>query len=150
MKRKIFIGIVALLVLIQFIRPARNQSSTASPNDITAKFAVPADVKQILDKACYDCHSNNTYYPWYSNIQPVGWWLQWHVNEGKHELNFNEFTSYPAKKQDHKMEEVMETVKKGEMPMDSYTWMHDEAKLTEQEKQTLINWAAGIRKQVHL
>lgn len=150
MKRKIYIAILVVLVLIQFIRPGRNQSTATSANDISARYAVPADVKQILDKACYDCHSNNTEYPWYSNIQPVGWWLQWHVNEGKHELNFNEFLSYPAKKQDHKMEEVMETVKKGEMPMNSYTWMHGEAKLTDQEKQTLINWASGIRKQGHL
>jgi hypothetical protein len=150
MKRKVLIIVIVVLVLIQFIRPEKNISSVASINDISSKYAVPADVKEVLEKACNDCHSNNTVYPWYSNIQPVGWWLQYHVKEGKRELNFSEFATYPAKKQDHKMEEMIEMVKKGEMPLNSYTWMHTNAKLSEQERQLLVNWAQEIRNKIIL
>jgi len=148
MKRKVLIVVIAVLIIIQFIRPEKNLSSVASVNDISKKYAVPADVQQVLEKACNDCHSNNTVYPWYSNIQPVGWWLQYHVNEGKHELNFNEFAKYPAKKQDHKMEELIEMVKKDEMPLNSYTWIHTNSKLSDPEKQLLVNWAQEIRNKI--
>ena len=150
MKKRILFFLLALLVIIQFIRPGKNLSTTGSANDISTKFAVPENIHLILEKACYDCHSDNTYYPWYSNIQPIGWWLQYHVNEGKRELNFNEFAKYPAKKQDHKLKELIETVKEGEMPLTSYTWLHKKAKLSEQEKQILVDWAQGIRNRIIL
>ena len=148
--KKFFIILVTVLIIIQFIRPARNISQETSPNHIAAQHPVPADVKPILDRACNDCHTNNTYYPWYSNIQPVGWWLQYHVNDGKEHLNFSEFLSYDAKKQDHKMEELIEMVKEKEMPLNSYTWTHTEARLTAEERQLLVNWAEGIRKNIGL
>ena len=96
--KKFFKRFLLLLLLvfigIQFFRPAKNKSEGISANDITAKYAVPDDVKAILKTSCYDCHSNNTNYPWYSNIQPVAWWLKDHIDEGKRELNFSEFASY--------------------------------------------------------
>ncbi len=148
MKRKILYGLVIILVAIQFIRPAKNQSDVISSNDITKAYTVPADIDLILKKACNDCHSNNTVYPWYSNIQPVAWWLQDHVNDGKKHLNFSEFLSYPAKKQYKKLDEVIETVKEGEMPLNSYTWIHKDAVLTNTEKLALSNWANSIMKQL--
>lgn len=150
MKRKILVLALIALVIIQFFHPARNIHAGPFPNDISMKYAESAEVKQVLEKACNDCHSNNTVYPWYSNIQPVAWWLQNHVNEGKRELNFNEFLTYPAKKQDHKLEELMETVKEGEMPLNSYTWVHTNAKLTVEERRLLTDWAANIRKLIIL
>jgi hypothetical protein len=150
MKRRILIIAIGLLIIIQLIIPERNISSASFPNDISTQYVVPANVKQVLEKACDDCHSNNTNYPWYTNIQPVGWWLQHHVNEGKRELNFNEFVGYPLKKQDHKMEELIKTVKEGEMPINSYTWTHKNAKLSEQEKELLLNWAQEIRNKIIL
>ena len=150
MKKRILFFLLALLVIIQFIRPGKNLSTTGSANDISTKFAVPENIHVILEKACYDCHSDNTYYPWYSNIQPIGWWLQYHVNEGKRELNFNEFAQYNSKKQDHKLKELIETVKESEMTLDSYTWLHKKAKLSEQEKQILVDWAQGIRNRIIL
>lgn len=148
MKKRIVLILIALLVVIQFIRPARNLSATPSSNDISHFYKVPDTVAGILQRACNDCHSNNTRYPWYTNIQPVGWWMQHHVNEGKGELNFSEFGTYTAKRQNHKMEEVAEQVKKGEMPLNSYLWIHTDAKLTDQEKQILISWANGLRSQI--
>lgn len=148
MLRKILIGLMVALVIIQFIRPERNVASAMSANDISTKYTVPDDVNKLLQKACNDCHSNNTVYPWYSNIQPVGWWLQNHVNEGKEELNFSEFATYKNKKAAHKLEEVVELVEEGEMPLESYTIVHKEAKLTNEEKATLVTWAKALHQQI--
>jgi len=148
MKKRVVLIIFVLLVVIQFIRPARNLSATTSPNDITQIYLVPEPVKVLLNKACNDCHSNNTHYPWYTNVQPVGLWLQHHVNEGKHELNFSEFGAYPAKRQYHKLEEVAKQVKNDEMPLSSYLWVHADAKLSDADKQLLINWANELRKMI--
>ena len=148
MKRKIIWGLAAVLILIQFIRPAKNQSNSISDKDISTVYPVSAEVSGILKKACNDCHSNNTVYPWYSNIQPVAWWLQHHVDEGKGELDFSNFASYSPKKQHHKLEEVIEQVKDGEMPLNSYTWIHKDAVLTDAEKRTLSDWAATLRNEI--
>jgi len=145
MVKKILYGLLIALVLIQFIRPERNISEVPSENDIRVHYAVPAEVESILKRACFDCHSNNTYYPWYTNIQPVGWWLQNHINEGKGELNFSDFAAYSPKKADHKLEEVVELVEEKEMPLKSYTWVHKDAVLNAQEIETLVNWANSLR-----
>src|SRR5215210_3758877 len=134
MKKKIFLSLLAILIIIQFIRPARNISNQVAATDITKVYTVPADVQQVLKVSCNDCHSNNTVYPWYTNIQPVGWWLQNHVNEGKVELDFSAFASYSAKRQHHKLEEVMEQVKDDHMPIKSYLWIHKDAKLSADQK----------------
>jgi hypothetical protein len=146
--KKIILGIVVLLVIIQFFRPEKNSSTGISENHISKKYATPDEVKIILDKACYDCHSNNTNYPWYANFQPVAWWLDHHVDEGKGEINFDEFLTYPAKKARHKMEEVNEMVKEGEMPLNSYTWVHKDAVLTQAEKLVLAEWAVATMKTI--
>jgi Haem-binding domain len=148
MKRKVLSSLLALLVIIQVIRPARNISATTSANDISKHFTVPADVQSILQRSCNDCHSNNTVYPWYPNIQPVGWWLQRHVDDGKADLNFSEFAAYTTKRQAHKMEEVVDEVKNGGMPLNTYLWMHGNAKLSEADKQLLIQWAEKVKSEV--
>ena len=144
MFKKILLVLLILLITIQFIHPSRNISKSEQPNNIAHAFNVPAEVKTILDKACMDCHSNNTQYRWYFKIQPVDWWLTHHINEGKQELNLDEYTNKPLRYQYHKMESTVDQVKKGEMPLDSYLWVHKDAILTEEEKNTLINWAQGI------
>jgi len=141
MIKKIFIGLLIVLVIIQFIHPAKNKSTTSQPNDIAVTMNVPDDVSIILRKACYDCHSNNTNYPWYATIQPVAWWLNDHIAEGKDELNFSEFGSYKMKRKIKKFNEIAGEVTEGEMPLNSYTWIHKEAVLSKEEKNTLINWA---------
>lgn len=148
MLKKILLFLLLVFVVIQFIHPARNKSKEASPNYVGNRFAIPDDVKHILQKACNDCHSNNTVYPWYSYIQPVDWWLTKHVNDGKKELNFDEYTNRSLRYQYHKMEEIEEVMNEKSMPLDSYTWIHREAKLSSSEKQSLVNWAASIRKQL--
>jgi len=136
--------LLAGLVVIQFIHPKRNKSEGPQPNYIGNSFAISADVKSILVKACNDCHSNNTNYPWYSKLQPVDWWMDKHVREGKEKLNLDEYTHKSLRYQYHKMEEVIEMVKEGEMPLDSYTWIHKDAKLSDDEKNKIYNWANSI------
>lgn len=133
------------LIIIQFFHPAKNLSSARSPTDIAVAYNEPEKVRTILNKACNDCHSNNTRYPWYNNIQPVAWWLNDHVQEGRHELNFNEIGSYKLRRQYHKMDELIKDVKEGEMPLSSYTLIHADARLTDHEKATLIDWANSIK-----
>lgn len=145
MLKKIFLFFLLALIVIQFIHPKKNQTQGVQVNYIGTVYTVPDDVKTILAKACNDCHTNNTSYPWYTNIQPVDWWMNNHVNDGKKELNFDEYTNRNLRFQYHKMEEIAEMVKEGEMPLDSYTWMHKDAKLTEAEKTKLISWADAIR-----
>jgi len=148
MIKKILLALLVVLVVIQFIRPGKNISSTISANDITLHYAISSDVLNILKKSCYDCHSNNTVYPWYNNIQPVAWWLQYHVNDGKKELNFSEFYTYPAKKQSRKLHELVEQVKGEEMPLNSYLWIHKDAKLDERQKNAVMSWADSLQKMI--
>jgi len=137
---KILLGIGLVLIAIQFIQPARNISSQILATDISKTVKVSDSVQAVLKKACYDCHSNNTNYPWYSNIQPVGWFLANHVSEGKKRLNFSEFGSYPQRRQQSKLNDIANEVQDGGMPLSSYTLIHKEARLTENEKSLVIKW----------
>ncbi len=145
MKKKILFALVILFIGIQFIRPAKNQSADAMVNDISTVYNKPNEVSAIMDKACNDCHSNNTVYPWYAQVQPVAWWLNDHIVEGKDELNFNEFATYSIARQYKKLEEIAEEVKEDEMPLYSYTIIHTNAKLSTAEKLTLTNWCNNLR-----
>jgi hypothetical protein len=148
--KAIILVAMAILIVIQFFHPSRNVSNKQSPSDIAAVYGVPSNVETILKKACNDCHSNNTRYPWYANIQPVAWWLKNHIREGKRELNFNEFGSYRISKQYHKLESMIHEVKEGDMPLGSYTIIHTDARLTDDEKKTLNEWAQSIRDTIKL
>lgn len=142
--RRLLLFLLIVFIVIQFFRPTKNISTGPQPNNIATVYPEPDSVKTILTKACNDCHSNNTRYPWYNNIQPVAWWLASHVNDGKKELNFDEFANASPRRQYNKLKQSEQLVKKGVMPLDSYTWIHKDAILTEQEKQTLYNWIDGI------
>lgn len=145
MIKKFLLFLLLLLVVIQFVRPKKNDGELNVPSDISHIVTVPEDVKSILVAACYDCHSNQTKYPWYSQIMPFGWWLNHHVEEGKEHLNFSEFASYKIKRQDHKLEETLEEVEEHEMPLESYLWLHPEAKLSDTQVQRLVEWAKKAR-----
>lgn len=148
MLKKVFYLFCVILVIIQFFHPTKNSSDETS-KDIAKYYVVPDSVQQILKKACNDCHSNYTAYPWYSKVQPIAWWLQNHIDEGKHHLNFNEFANYSLKKQAHKLHEVAEVIEEDEMPLSSYTMIHQEARLNKEEKETLIKWANEMSHQVN-
>lgn len=139
--RNIAIAIGIILVMLQFVRPALNLGSVEGKDDISHTVAVPAEIQAIFKRSCNDCHSNSTVYPWYANVQPIGLWLQHHVDEGKAELNFSAFNLYSDKRKAHKMEEIVEMVESHEMPLNSYTWIHKEAILSTDDKIALKEWA---------
>lgn len=148
MIKKIILLLFALIAIAQFIRPAKNVSAAVGPNDISAKYPVPADVSALLKRACYDCHSNNTNYPWYAEVQPAGWWLASHVNDGKRHLNFSEFAAYTPKRAKTKAGEIVDEVEEKKMPLKSYTWMHPEARLTVEEIKLIIAWAEDLEAKI--
>ena len=143
--KKVALALLVIFVLMQFYRPEKNSSQ----GDHTAVFITetnpPAEVKTILVQTCYDCHSDNTEYPWYNNIAPVSYWLADHVKHGKGHLNFSAWEEYDTKKKDHKLEEVIEMVENGEMPLKEYTWTHEDARLTEKQREDIIQWAKRSR-----
>ena len=139
------LAILIVLVLVQFIQPARNKSGQALPKDITKMYRMPDTVQTILKNACYDCHSNNTAYPWYVNIQPMGWLMAKHIKDGKTDLNFNEFGGYSKRRQLSKLKSIGSSIKDGTMPLPSYTWMHKNARLTKNEKAIIIDWVTKTK-----
>lgn len=145
MKLKIFSAIVLILVCIQFIHNKPNDSDD-NTNAIWNKYPTSHAIKDKLKSACLDCHSNRTEYPWYAKYQPIQYWLSRHTNEGKKHLNFSEFTDKSIARQNHKLEETIEMIKEGEMPLSSYTYLglHPDAKMSAEDKSLIINWAEGI------
>ncbi len=140
-KKLILLSLLSVFIIIQFIRPSKNNGEVVTDTHISKNVTVPDDINKILAKACNDCHSNKTNYPWYSHVQPLAWWLAGHINDGKRHLNFSEFTTYNLRKQYHKLEETIEMVKSEEMPLQSYTVVHTDSKLSESEKSQIIGWA---------
>ena len=128
------------MIGIQFIQPARNYNRVKSNSDLGRLYEIPDSISQLLIIACNDCHSNNTRYPWYSNVQPVGWILAKHIRNGKADLNFDEFGSYSNRKQKNKVKAIVNQIRDDNMPLCSYTLMHKDARLSEKEKQLIINW----------
>jgi Haem-binding domain len=142
MLKNALIVLLVGLVAIQFFKPEKNISDDNTFH-VSTKYAVPDDVNNLLKVACNDCHTNKTEYPWYTNIQPVAWWLDHHVVDGKKHYNLSTFTKLPIAVQNHKFEETVEMLEKKEMPLESYTYLglHKEANISEEQRQTLINWA---------
>ena len=138
--KKIILGLAAILIGIQFYQPSRNQSDEVPATHIERMFAVPQNVKAILVQSCYDCHSNNTRYPWYSRIQPGAWYMAEHIKNGKEELNFSDFGEYSARRQRNKFRAMAGQVKDGEMPLSSYTLIHRNAVLSNDDRQVLLEW----------
>ena len=143
--KRTFQVLLVIFIAIQFYRPARNKASGPFANAIENKYPMPADVQLILKTSCNDCHSNHTVYPWYAEIQPVRWWLDGHISEGKRGLNFDEYLSYSIRKQYKRMDDINELVKDDNMPLNSYLWIHKYAKLNDQQKSTISNWTNSVR-----
>ena len=139
--KKILLGLLAMFIIIQFIQPARNNNGQVLPTDISKQCNLPQNVQALLKTSCYDCHSNKTYYPWYSYIQPVRWILDRHINEGKENLNFSEFGAYSARRQLSKLKAIENSIHDNTMPLSSYTLIHKNARLTPDDKVLIMDWA---------
>ncbi len=137
--------IVLGLVIIQFFPPEKDTTEEVPVTDFVNNFDVPEKVQHVLRDACYDCHSNNTRYPWYSKVQPVGWYLQNHINKAKEDLNFSEFGNYSDRQQNSKINGIINQVREDEMPLPAYTLMHRDARLSEEDKKAFIDYMDSIK-----
>jgi len=142
--KKVFLGIVVVFILVQMIRPNKNDSRN-DINHISTVIEVPDEVKEILKTSCNDCHSNFTVYPWYNEIAPISWYLDSHVNDGKKHLNFSEWTVYNKNQQNHILKDLEEVLETHEMPLKSYLWIHKESELTNDEYKVLMAWVKSIK-----
>jgi len=134
-------GLIVLVVIIQFYRPARTNPPIDMKMSIDSSMQLSADVSSILRRSCYDCHSSETVWPWYSNVAPVSWYLVNHVNDGRKELSFSDWGTYKARRKARKLKEICEQLEKDEMPLSTYRPLHPAAKLSEADKNLLCEWA---------
>ena len=141
LKKKILVAPMLLFVIAQFFSPKKNQSGLYAINKFLVETKAPMEVQKILTQACFDCHSDQTTYPWYNSITPVNYWLNSHVNGGKSHLDVSKWSTYSVKRKAHKLEELIEEVGEGEMPLASYKWTHASADLTNDQIEALIHWA---------
>ncbi|GAA4817644.1 heme-binding domain-containing protein [Litoribaculum gwangyangense] len=143
--KKIIFFLVGLFVIAQFFGPEKNEGSLTSVEPFLVETNPPEDVKFILKETCYDCHSDVTRYPWYNNITPVNYWLAEHIKDGKKHFNVSNWEGSSIKRKDHKFEELIEMVEEKEMPLESYTWTHSEANLTDAQIKSVVDWAKNVR-----
>ncbi|WP_163394714.1 heme-binding domain-containing protein [Flavobacterium limi] len=143
-RKILFIGLIIFL-LMQLYQPARNSDyGQVLPIHISKVYSIPKNVQTILQTSCYDCHSNNTQYPWYSYIQPARSFMEGHIREGKENLNFSQWGSYSKRKQENKLDRILKEIKANEMPLSSYTLIHKDAVLTAVQKEQLTNWIEKV------
>ena len=151
MKRALKLLLIALacgFVLMQFARPAQTNPGADAARAVEAHLNVTPEVQAIFARACDDCHSNRTRWPWYSQVAPVSWWLTEHVNHGRRHLNFSDWARYNEREAAYLLDDICKTTKAGFMPLSSYTLMHRDAVLTPQDVGTLCAWAQGERQRL--
>jgi hypothetical protein len=147
MKKLKIILLIALIIFagIQFIPTERNISDTVPVTDFIKIYKPPENVASILQNACYDCHSNNTAYPWYNKVQPVSWFLEGHINEAKEHLNFSEFGQLSDRKKRSRIKSIAGQIKDGEMPLFSYKVLHKEARLDSEAQALVIEYMQNLK-----
>lgn len=146
--KKILFGLLAVVVIIQFFRIDKTNPPVNRALDIMNVVPVPPEIKSILKTSCYDCHTNETVYPWYTNVAPVSWWIKNHIDDGRDELNFSEWGNYSLRRKDHKLDEIVEMIDEEEMPLPSYLIAHGDARLNAEQKALLVDWAKAVREEL--
>ncbi len=146
--KKILIVLLVAFIIIQFFPIDKTNPMTNQGMDFLKIKKTPEPIAKIIRNSCYDCHSNETEYPFYSNIQPVAWLLKNHIDEGRKELNFSTFATYEPKRQAHKLDEAAEYVEQKKMPLESYTLAHQNAKLTDEQRKQLADYFRKVQKQI--
>ena len=133
------------LIVIQFFPIILNESDTVPQSDFMVENQVPATINNRLQISCYDCHSNNTDYPWYSKIQPAAWYLKDHIQEGKDELNFNEWATFSDRRKNSKLRSIISQIEEDKMPLDFYTLIHRDAILSDEDKRMIIDYMTALK-----
>ena len=143
-KTKFILAVVGLLVIIQLFRVDKSIPETDPADHFIQINTPPEPIKKMLQQACYDCHSFETKWPWYSNIAPVSWLIGHHVEEGREYFNFSTWGKLSQKKKNHLLEEMVEEVEKKEMPLAGYTLLHPEARLSDDQRAQLMEWFKSL------
>jgi hypothetical protein len=133
--------LIAVLIVLQFFQPEKNQGSITPESDLIGVASVPDSLAAILINSCYDCHSNHTEYPWYSRISPVSWYLYKHVRDGKGDLNLSEFGKLSKAEKIGALSDFYDAIEAGTMPLQSYTLIHSDARMSQEEIDALLDWA---------
>ena len=136
---KLWLIIICILILIQFIPVNRENPQI----DINLAISAPDKVMKILKNSCYDCHSNETLWPAYSNIAPISWLVAKDVKSGRNDMNFSEWNKMTEEKKQHKKKEIVEEISRDTMPLPIYLITHPSARLSEEDKLLLKNWLTG-------
>ncbi len=143
-KKKIFryvlIALAVFLIIAQFFPIDKTNPQSDPAADFLMLEQPSQEIATLLKDACYDCHSNQTKYPWYTSVAPLSWWIKGHIDHGREHLNFSTWSDYPAKKASHKLEECFEVVEGKEMPMLTYWLVHPEANLSADQRIALVDF----------
>lgn len=134
-------GFVLIGLAIQFVPNELPSTEMNNPGDLIGSGIISQEVAGMLKTSCYDCHSNETVYPWYSNVAPFSWLVAKDVREAREELNFSTWLEYDMMEKLEKLDDISIEVKEGEMPMGIYTAIHTSAKLDEAQRQLIVEWA---------
>lgn len=138
--KKIIIILVGIFALIQLIRIDQSTSDIDKGKDFASNDSIPSNVRAIVKRSCYDCHSLETTYPWYANVAPVSWWIKGHINEGRDFINFSNWEEYNNDEKSRKLVNSLAYIKPDMMPLPSYVSQHTEAKLSVKDKKILNEW----------
>jgi hypothetical protein len=144
----LIIIVVVALIALQFVPNKMPENAVAGKDDLINSGVLPSTISSILRTSCYDCHSNQTSYPWYSKVAPASWLLAKDVREGRDELNFSEWGSYSRRKQIGKLRKIKEEVASGDMPLKNYLIIHRQAKLSPEQKSALAKWTEDMTKKI--
>ena len=136
---KKFLFGAAVLAALFLLMQLKTVDRTNPP--VEADLVAPATVENLLRRACYDCHSHETRWPWYSRLAPVSWWLAEHVRRGRADLNFSQWPLFDAEAQGLYLRDIEKQLEDGTMPLRSYVLGHPEARLSAREKSLLVEWA---------
>jgi hypothetical protein len=142
LKRMSGIGLFAFIAM-QFGNPSHQNPPVLPGNDVLASNPPPPSVTALLMVACYDCHSFETKWPWYSYVAPVSWSVVRDVNAARASLNFSDWPHGEARRERKRWRRVAEVIQNGEMPLPSYTWIHRQARLDTRQRAELVKWAEG-------
>lgn len=144
--------VAVIFTAAQFVRPARTNPPVEEARTVQSSLQVPPEVQAVLKRACYDCHSNETRWPWYSNVAPASWFVTDHVDHGRKHLNFSDWAQAGrhAEKQnvDAQLDEIIKEVQARNMPLGSYLILHPKAKLSDTEIKLICDWAVSERQRL--
>ena len=140
-KKKVWYLLVGIFILIQFYPIDKPVTTFDNPNDLLKNVEMPKNVSTLIKGACYDCHSNESVFPWYASVSPVKWWVYDHITEGREELNFSEWNSIKKLDKTELLDDIISALEEKEMPLKPYPLTHPKAKLSDADRQSIIDWA---------